>query len=71
EIASITGGDVFSPGDPDGMKAVFARIDQMQQTRMEKTIPETFDHFQPSCLAGLSLLGISVLSLFGLRYTPW
>ena len=71
EITSITGGDVFSPGDPEGLKAVFSRIDQMQQTRMEKTIPETYDDFQPTCIAGLSLLGVSLLSLFGLRYTPW
>ena len=70
-ITSITGGEVFSPGDPEGVKAVFARIDQMQQTRMEKTIPETFDHFRPTCTVGLSLLGVCLLSLFGLRYTPW
>ena len=70
-ITSITGGEVFSPGDPEGVKAVFARIDQMQRTRMEKTVPETFDHFRPVCTAGLSLLGVCVLCLFGLRYTPW
>lgn len=71
EITSITGGEIFNPGDPEGLKVVFARIDRMQQTRMEKTLPETFDNFRPACTAGLSLLGAGLLCLFGLRYTPW
>jgi hypothetical protein len=43
----------------------------MKQTKLEKTVGETLDDFWPYCLAGLSLLGVSVMALFGLRYTPW
>jgi Ca-activated chloride channel family protein len=70
-LAALTGGEVFEAGDPEGVKAVFRRIDQMQQTRLERTAPERQDDFFRYCVAGLSLLITSVLSLWGLRYTPW
>ncbi len=70
-ITGLTGGEVFQPGDPEGVKAVFHRIDEMAATRLERSTPEPQDNFFPYCVAGLSLLGASTLSLFGLRYTPW
>jgi Ca-activated chloride channel family protein len=70
-ITQLTGGEVFNPGDVDGLKGVFQRIDSMQKTRLEKIAAETRDRFVPFCIAGLSLLGSSLLGLFGLRYTPW
>jgi Ca-activated chloride channel homolog len=70
-VTSITGGEVFNPGDPGTLEAVFERIDGMQQTEMEKVAAETMDNFTPYSLAGLSVLALSFLSLFGLRYTPW
>ena len=70
-ITSLTGGEVFNPGDPKSMKMVFQRIDEMQETRLEKTAAETMDDFFPFCVAGLSLLGTCVLTGFGLRFTPW
>ena len=70
-IASYTGGDVFSPGDREGLKGIFQRIDQMQQAEIEKTAAETMDYFLPFCVFGLSVLGVGVCCLFGLRYTPW
>ena len=71
-IASITGGEVFSVGDPAGLDAVFQRIDAMKQTRMKKTVAETLDDYGSYCQAGLATLGALVaVSLFGLRYTPW
>ena len=70
-ITGVTGGEVFSPGDSESLKAVFKRIDQMQQTEMEKIAAETMDDYFPYCIAGLCLLGLGSLSLFGLRYTPW
>ena len=70
-ITSITGGEVFNPGDMEGLKAIFKRIDEMQQTELEKTAAETMDDYFSCCIAGLSVLGLSLLSLFGLRYTPW
>jgi Ca-activated chloride channel family protein len=70
-IATGTGGQAFLAGDPDALKAVFQRIDKMQQTRLEKTIAEASDWFVPFCVAGLSVLGLGTLALFGVRYTPW
>ncbi len=70
-ITSLTGGEAFQPGDAAALKAVFKRIDQMQQTKLEKTIGETLDFFLPCCIAGFSLLGAALLGLFGIRYTPW
>ena len=70
-LTSLTGGEVFNPDDPETFKAVFQRIDEMQETRVEKLAAETMDHFFPYCVAGLSLLGASLLTLFGLRFTPW
>jgi len=70
-ITSITGGDVFNPGDPDGLRNVFQRIDEMQETRIEKARAEAVDDYLPWSKLGLVVLGVGVLALFGLRYTPW
>ncbi len=70
-VTALTGGEVFHPGDPDALKAVFQRIDKMHQTKLEKSISDTMDDFWPYCLAGLVLVGLGTLSLFGMRYTPW
>jgi Ca-activated chloride channel family protein len=70
-VTGKTGGAVFNPGDPEGLKAVFQRIDTMRETKLEKTASETLDDFGPFCVAGLSVLGLSGLAMFGLRYTPW
>jgi Ca-activated chloride channel family protein len=74
EIINITrgsGGEAFLAGDVDAMRTIFRRIDQMKQTRLEKTIGETLDDFPLWCVMGLSLVGVAVAALFGLRYTPW
>lgn len=70
-ITALTGGAVFAPDDPDGLKEVFKKIDKMQQTKMKKALAEAKDFFWPFCLAALSVLGLGTLTLFGLRYTPW
>ncbi len=70
-ITGSTGGEAFLAGDTDALKVVFKRIDQMKQTRLEKTVAETLDDFFLWSVVGLSLLGACTLTLFGLRYTPW
>ncbi len=70
-VTNLTGGEAFPGGDQEGVKTVFRRIDDMQQTRLERSMPEPQDNFFPYCVAGLSLLGLATASLFGLRYTPW
>jgi len=70
-IAAVTGGAAFQADDPDALGTVFARIDGMQQTKLEKVSAETLDDFEPWCLIGLSLLALASMTAFGLRYTPW
>jgi Ca-activated chloride channel family protein len=70
-ITSITGGESFEAGDPEALKQIFRRIDQMRQAKLEKTVADTMDNFEPFCLAGLIVLGLGTLALFGVRYTPW
>jgi Ca-activated chloride channel homolog len=70
-ITGLTGGEVFPVGEPEALQAVFRRIDEMKATKLEKSAPELLDHFAPVCVAGLSLLGVTGVTLFGLRYTPW
>jgi Ca-activated chloride channel family protein len=70
-ITGLTGGGVFGVDDPAALDYVFQQIDQMQQTEMIQLAPDRLDHFAPYCLAGLSLLGLVTMCLFGLRFTPW
>ena len=70
-LARMTGGEVFPVDDPQSMTSVFQQIDRMKETKIERIAPETIDDFFPWCLAGLTLLSASLLSQYGLRYTPW
>lgn len=70
-ITNLTEGGAFEAGDPGTLQEVFRQIDQMQKTRLKKSLAKSMDHFRPYCLAGLALLGVMTLTQFGLRYTPW
>ncbi len=70
-IVGLSGGELFSPGDPTGLDVVFKRIDQMQETKLEKTTAEMMDFFEPFCVFGLAVVGLVGVSNLGLRYTPW
>ncbi len=70
-LTSLTGGEVFNPGDEESLAAVFKRIDSMEKAEVEQTIAEQLDHFKPYALIGLVVLGLSVFCSYGLRYTPW
>jgi Ca-activated chloride channel homolog len=70
-IASITGGEVFSAGDPAALKSIFARIDEMEKAPLKRVMPDPIDFFEPFSLAGLSIGTAYLLTLFGLRHTPW
>ena len=70
-ITSATGGEVFNPGDPSALDSVFKRIDEMQETQLEKGSAEYVDNFEPFCWVGIGLLGLYLLVQLGLRYTPW
>lgn len=70
-ISNITGGEVFSVGDPSALAAVFARIDEMEKAPLKRLTPDLVDFFQPFALAGLAVGGLYLITLFGLRHTPW
>lgn len=70
-ITAATGGEVFNPGDPAALETVFRRIDEMQETKLEKRNAELVDDFWPYCIAGLAILSLHLLFQLGLRYTPW
>lgn len=71
DVTRKTGGDAFKAGDPDALKTVFARIDQLKPVEVEKRVAESVDYFEPFLYAGLSALGLLALASLGLRYTPW
>lgn len=70
-ITTITGGEAFNPGDKNGLRAVFRKIDQMQETKLKPSVAVRQDYFWPFTIVGMVLVGLSLLTSFGLRYTPW
>lgn len=70
-IADITGGKVFSAGDSAALGSIFGHIDRMQKSRFKESALLTMDYFRPVAIAGLIVLSLQLLALFGLRYTPW
>ncbi|MBX3462203.1 MAG: VWA domain-containing protein [Planctomycetes bacterium] len=70
-LARLTGGEVFNPGDTRALKHVFERIDQMTKAKLELSAAEVVDWFLPFAIAGLAVLGLYALVQLGLRYTPW
>ena len=70
-ITNITGGESFNPADVQSLENVFRRIDAMEVAEMKRTYAEVLDWFFPFCVAGLSFIGISLLSMIWMRYTPW
>ena len=70
-ISSITEGATFSAGDPESLEIIFRRIDEMTQAPLERLTPDPVDNFRPYSLTALSICGVFLLTLFGLRYTPW
>lgn len=70
-VSSMTGGQAFSAGDPSALKEVFRRIDAMKPAKLKPSIPEPTDFFWPFAVSGMGLLGLQIISLLGMRYTPW
>ena len=70
-VANITGGQVFQAGDPAALAEVFGHIDKMQATKMKPPSNEFADFFSPVSLVGLAAAAFHLVSLLGVRYTPW
>lgn len=66
-----TGGQVFGAGTPNALAGVFTHIDRMQPAKMKRKEPEAVDFYRPLAITGLALLGLHLLGLIGVRWTPW
>jgi Ca-activated chloride channel homolog len=71
EIANMTGGEAFVATDKTGLERVFRHIDLMQPARFKPATAIPMDWFPPFALAGLGVLGLHMIGLLGMRYTPW
>jgi Ca-activated chloride channel homolog len=70
-IVRATGGEVFNAATPEALQAVFQRIDEMKKVIVLEKKPQVADHYDPFFPPAIGLLVLSVLALFGLRFTPW
>ncbi|MFD0893564.1 BatA and WFA domain-containing protein [Luteolibacter ambystomatis] len=70
-IAGTTGGKVFNVDDRSALDNVFREIDRMQKARFKQVTADWVDDYTPLAIAGLVTAALYVLSLLGLRYTPW
>jgi len=70
-IARATGGEVFNAVTPEALHAVFQRIDQMKKVVVLEKKPQVADHYDPFFAPAIVALALSILALFGLRFTPW
>lgn len=70
-IARETGGQVFRALTPQALQIVFDRIDEMKKVEVRATRPEVLDYLEPFLPPAIVVLGLQVLVLFGLRFTPW
>ena len=66
-----TGGKVFPVHDKAGFKQIFQHIDNMRPVRMKNHAPRMVDYYRPFIIAGSVILALWVLTLFGIRFTPW
>lgn len=70
-IAAGTGGKVFQAGDPSALNNVFREIDRMQKARFKQVTADWVDDYTPLSIIGITAAALYLLSLLGLRYTPW
>jgi Ca-activated chloride channel homolog len=70
-ISRSTGGEVFNAVTPAALASVFQSIDEMKKVVVLEKRPQVIDYYDPFLVPALGVLGVSVLALFGLRFTPW
>ncbi len=71
EISERTGGESFQASDPASLERVFTHIDRMRPARYTSLSTVPMDWFTPFALIGTALLGVHLVGLLGIRYTPW
>ncbi|MFM2243541.1 MAG: hypothetical protein RLZ97_2397 [Verrucomicrobiota bacterium] len=70
-VSSVTGGKMFTAGDPAALHEVFREIDRMQKSRFKPASAEWVDWNRPFVVAGISTLVLMALCAWGLRFNPW
>jgi len=70
-IVRASGGEVFNAATPEALRTVFQRIDEMKKVVVLEKKPQVADYYDPFFLPAIGALALSVLALFGLRFTPW
>ena len=70
-ISRQTGGESFVATDRRGLEEIFTHIDRMQPARFAPGGTVPMDFFTPLAILALGGLGLHLLGLLGLRYTPW
>lgn len=71
DMARMTGGEALAATDAASIQQVFHHIDRMKPARFRSVGTQPLDHYRPFALAALALCGLHLVSLLGLRYTPW
>lgn len=71
DVTRQTGGAVFKAVTPETLQVVFRSIDQMQKVEVRAVRAEVIDCYDPLILPALIVVGLQLLALFGIRFTPW
>lgn len=73
-LCTDTGGAFFTVDDlvgREGLHTVFKHIDEMEKTKVAVSAPGAVDRRGPVVMVALGCLGLHLLALLGLRFTPW
>jgi Ca-activated chloride channel family protein len=71
QIATATGGQVFTTVDTQALQAVFRQISEMKKVEILQKDPQVIDYFHPFFWPAVAVLVLQTLVLFGLRFNPW
>jgi Ca-activated chloride channel family protein len=70
-ICRETGGAMFEVNNESSLVGVFKHIDTMKKVTVKIKEPHTVEYFVPVIIFAMIILIIHLLSLLGIRYTPW
>jgi Ca-activated chloride channel family protein len=70
-LATLSGGRAFAAGNPEALQEVFHRIDAMKPARLKPAAPVPVDFYWPFTTTALGVLVLQLVSVLGLRFTPW